>query len=59
MGSGYFHTSYRDEIKLFQTRFIKFWLILLGLFLIVFPFLAGSYLTYLINISMIAIIVAL
>ncbi|UCF57792.1 MAG: branched-chain amino acid ABC transporter permease, partial [Deltaproteobacteria bacterium] len=59
MGSGYFNTNYRDEIKIFQTRFVKFWLILFAIFLALFPSLADPYLTYLINISMIAIIAAL
>ncbi len=59
MGSGYFNTNYRDEIKIFQTRFVKFWLGLFALFLVLFPYLADSYLIYLINISMISIIAAL
>ena len=59
MGSGYFNTNYRDEIKIFQTRFVRFCLALFAVFLALFPLIADSYITYLINISMIAIIAAM
>ena len=59
MGSGYFHTTYRNEIRVFQTRFVKFWLMLFFVFLAVLPWMVGKYPIYLVNVSMIAIIGAL
>jgi len=46
-------------MKIFQTRFVKFWLGLLFLLLIVFPFTAGQYFLYTANLCGIAIIGAL
>ncbi len=54
-----FKESYREDIKLFQTIWIKVWL---GLFLILFlilPSFADSYIIYLVNLSEIAILGAL
>jgi len=57
--SGDFKETYQDDIKIFQTSFVKFWLLILCLALLVFPFLASKYLIYLANISGVAIIGAL
>lgn len=59
MSSGDFKETYRDDIKIFQTAFVKFWLLLFCLFLLIFPFAASRYLIYLANLSGIAIIGAL
>ncbi len=59
MGSGQFKTNYRDDIKIFQTRFIKFWLCVLALCLLVFPFLVEQYFLYIANLCGIAVIGAL
>jgi branched-chain amino acid transport system permease protein len=59
MSSGDFKETYRDDLKIFQTAFVKFWLLLFCLFLLVFPFAASRYLIYLANLSGIAIIGAL
>ncbi len=51
-----FKESYREDIRLFQTIWIKAWL---GLFLVLFlalPFFADSYVVYIINIAEIAIL---
>jgi branched-chain amino acid transport system permease protein len=49
MSSGDFKETYRDDIKIFQTAFVKFWLLLFCLFLLIFPFVASRYLTLGIN----------
>lgn len=59
MSSGQYRTSYRDDIKIFQTRFVKFWLGVLFILLMVFPFIAGQYFLYTANLCGIAIIGAL
>ncbi len=59
MTSGDFKETYRDDLKIFQTAFVKFWLILFCLFLLAFPFVVSRYLIYLANLSGIAIIGAL
>ena len=59
MGSGQFKTNYRDDIKIFQTRFIKFWLCVLALCLLIFPFLVEQYFLYIANLCGIAVIGAL
>jgi branched-chain amino acid transport system permease protein len=54
-----FHESYREDIKLFETIWIKFWI---GLFLVVLsvlPLIGDPYIVYLINLSCIATIAAL
>ena len=59
MPSGQFKTSYRDDIRIFQTLWVKFWLGILAIILIVFPFFAGQYFLYIANVVGIAIIGAL
>ena len=59
MGSGQYKTSYRDDLKLFQTRFIKFWLGVLAVCLVLFPLFVKQYLLYVANLSGIALIGAL
>ena len=59
MTSGYFRETYRDDIKIFQTIFVKFWLFLLFIAMLTFPFYASKYHCYLANLSGIAIIGAL
>lgn len=59
MGSGNFKITYRDDLKIFQTRFQKFWLGVLALLLAVFPFISGQYLLYTANLCGIATIGAL
>ncbi len=59
MGCGQYKTNYRDDIKIFQTRFVKFWLGALLLLLVVIPFFVGEYFLYTANLCGIAIIAAL
>jgi len=59
MVSGQYKTRYRDDIKVFQTKFVKCWLAALLMILIIFPFLAGHYLIYTANLCGIAVIGAL
>lgn len=59
MTSGDFKETYRDDIKVFQTFFVKFWLALFIVILLLFPFIANRYFIYLANLSGIAIIGAL
>jgi branched-chain amino acid transport system permease protein len=56
MPSGQFKTSYRDDLKIFQTTWSKCWLCLLIAMLVAFPFLAGQYLLYIANLIGIAVI---
>jgi len=56
MPSGQYKTNYRDDLKIFQTTWTKFWLGALLMFLVVFPFLAGQYLIYTANLVGIATI---
>ncbi|MEW6267514.1 MAG: branched-chain amino acid ABC transporter permease [Thermodesulfobacteriota bacterium] len=56
MPSGMYKTRYRDDIKILQTRWVKFWLAALLATLSVYPFVAGQYLIYLANLVGIAII---
>ena len=58
-GSGYYKTSYGADIALFDTTFRRFWLGVLVLGLLVFPFVALPYHVHLINIVLIYTIVAL
>lgn len=59
MPSGYYQIHYRQDLKIFQTRFQKFWLgALMGL-LLVFPLVSGQYLVYIANLCGIAVIGAL
>ena len=51
-----YKVSYRDDIKLFQTNFVKFWLVLFFAFLLLFPYMFDRYFIYLANLSGIAII---
>jgi len=54
-----FRESYREDIKLFQTIWVKSWLALFALVILVLPLAADSYVTYLVNISEIAVLGAL
>ncbi|MBW1733185.1 MAG: branched-chain amino acid ABC transporter permease [Deltaproteobacteria bacterium] len=51
-----FRVSYRDDIKLFQTKLVKFWILAFFVFLILFPLIFDRYFIYLANLSGIAII---
>jgi branched-chain amino acid transport system permease protein len=59
MTCGQYKTSYREDVKIFQTAFVKFWLAVLVISLLLFPFLAGRYLLYTANLCGIAVIGAL
>ena len=59
MINGNFKTSYQKDIEIFQTPFVKFWLVALFVSLAVFPFVADRYLIYLFNLLGIATIGAL
>ena len=41
MTCGQFKTSYREDMKIFQTAFVKFWLLVLLMALVLFPCRAG------------------
>ncbi len=56
MPSGQFKTSYRDDLKIFQTTWAKSWLCVLMVMLIVFPFVVGQYFLYIANLIGIAVI---
>ena len=58
-GSGYFKTSYFDDMRLVNTRFRLFWVMVLYLGLVLFPFFSSSYYIHLINLVLISAIVAL
>jgi branched-chain amino acid transport system permease protein len=57
--SGDFKTAYRGDRAIFQTGIVKFWVVLLTAGVIIFPFVSGRYLIYLVNLSGIAIIGAM
>ncbi len=59
MLNGNYKVSYRDDVKIFQTGFVKFWLFSFLAFCLVFPLIADRYFIYLANLSMIAILGAL
>jgi branched-chain amino acid transport system permease protein len=54
-----FKESYREDMKLFQTIWIKVWLWLFVALILILPFLADPYVIYIVNISEIAILGAL
>jgi len=58
-GSGYFKTNYFSDMKLIDTRFRFFWMMVLYLGLVLFPFFSSSYYIHLINLVLINTIVAL
>lgn len=51
-----FNESYKEDMQLFQTIWIRVWLILLIITILILPFFADPYVTYIINIAEIAII---
>jgi branched-chain amino acid transport system permease protein len=59
MSCGQYKTSYREDMKIFQTTFVKFWLAVLVISVFLFPFMAGPYLLYTANLCGIAVIGAL
>lgn len=59
MINGNFKTSYREDIKIFKTRFVRFWFALFVVGVVVFPLVADRYLTYILNITGITIIAAI
>jgi len=54
-----FRESYQEDLKLFKTIWIKVWLGLFMAVILILPFLVDPYVTYIINISEIAILGAL
>jgi branched-chain amino acid transport system permease protein len=59
MRSKTFRESYREDMGIFQTIWVKFWLILFTAGLLSVPFWADPYIVYMANISGIAIIAAM
>lgn len=59
MPSGQYKVNYPDEMKIFQTTFAKFWLVILLILLLLAPFVLDQYTTYILNISGIMVIGAL
>ncbi|MFH1625233.1 MAG: branched-chain amino acid ABC transporter permease [Pseudomonadota bacterium] len=59
MTSGDFKTSYQADMAIFQTPWIKVWMAAFLAFMCYFPFWAGPYLTYVVNLAAIATIGAL
>ncbi|MDD5205236.1 MAG: branched-chain amino acid ABC transporter permease, partial [Desulfobacterales bacterium] len=59
MACGLFKTNYREDIRIFQTLFVKFWLAVLCGSLLLFPFLVGDYFLYTANLCGIGVIGAL
>jgi len=56
MRCGDFKESYLDDETIFQTLFVKFWLVALLVFLCVLPWISSSYVMYIANLIGIAII---
>ena len=56
MRCGDFKDTYRKDEAIFQSVFVKVWLALLVVFLLVFPFFANEYVLYMANLIGIAII---
>jgi branched-chain amino acid transport system permease protein len=54
-----FKESYKEDMRLFQTIWIRVWLILFITLVLVLPFAVDPYITYLVNIAEIAIIGAM
>jgi branched-chain amino acid transport system permease protein len=59
MRCGDFKDNYKKDEAIFQSIFVKVWLALLIVFLLVFPFFANEYILYMANLIGIAIIGAL
>ena len=59
MTSGDFKTTYQTDMAIFQTTWIKLWVAGFVLLMFIFPFWAGPYLTYVVNLAAIATIGAL
>ncbi len=56
MPSGQFKTSYRDDLKIFQTTWAKSWLCVLMVMLSILPFVVGQYFLYIASLIGIAVI---
>ncbi len=56
---GTFNTTYKQDMALFRTKFLKFWVGVFFVFLLIFPFVANVYLLSLANIIGIAVVGAL
>jgi len=54
-----FRESYYEDIKLFQTIWIRIWISLFLLLLVTLPLWGNPYVIYLINLSCIAVVAAL
>jgi branched-chain amino acid transport system permease protein len=58
MRCGDFKETYIKDEEIFQSLFVKFWLCLFFIFLLVFPFIANAYMLYVANMIGFAIIAA-
>ena len=56
MRCGDFKESYTKDEEIFQSLFVKFWLALFLIFLILIPFVADAYILYVANLIGFAII---
>lgn len=56
MRIGDFKETYADDEAVFRTGTVRFWLGILGLALIAFPFVAGEYVIYMANITGVAVV---
>ena len=54
-----YRISYQEDIKLFNTIWIKCWMGLFFIFLVALPSICGPYVVYMINLSCVAIVAAL
>ncbi len=59
MRSKTFRESYREDMRVFQTVWVKFWLVVFLLGLCAMPFWADPYLVYMANIAGIAVVAAI
>jgi branched-chain amino acid transport system permease protein len=59
MRCGDFKENYIKDEEIFQSRFVKFWLALFFIFLIVFPFIANAHMLYIANMIGFAVIGAI
>lgn len=56
MNSGNFKATYKADNAIFQTAFVRVWMFILFVGILVFPFFAGSYFLYVTNLVCIAVV---
>jgi len=59
MRSKTFRETYREDIRIFQTIWVRFWFVIFAVLLLSLPLWADPYIIYMVNISGIAVIAAI